>query len=508
MRRFFAPVILGLSALGLAVPHAYAQAGPVVTLLPASQTASAGEGATAVAIKFKAISTFAQPAYPDVQFDHSQLVQIGDLSSPIAGTYRAAFNTVPNLPGGTTTGTVTFRLCSDNPCTQEYPGTAQTFTYTINVTLRDWVTFQRDAGHSGYVHASYSGVVKHRWVWQPANTNFITSLATRGSAIYTMAIDPTGAGTVVSLDMFGAQRWNYPLGHVTGGGAPAIVGDKVVIPWMVTSSFNNPLTVLNASDGTVAVANLTFPAQWSQFLPLTPYGDNAYMAGGYFGNQVTNYDLAAGQASWTSNGLGAITWDGQTPAVDSQYVYYYSGHYLDAFDRITGTRLHSTADPFFSFSSYSYPGAPMLGSGGDVIAYSGASYYRPLVKFPATGAASILGADTGYNTPPAIANGVIYAADGTHLNAISEADGSILWSWTQPGYETGVNNFKYNIIVTDTLLFVSTDRYLYAVSLTDPAHGLVWSAPTPGYIAISKDNLLLVNTVLNGKVSLVAYSLK
>jgi len=56
------------------------------------------------------------------------------------------------------------------------------------------------------------------------------------------------------------------------------------------------------------------------------------------------------------------------------------------------------------------------------------------------------------------------------------------------------------------------DRWLgsfqRAISLTDPAHGLVWSAPTPGTIAISKDNLLLVNAVLNGKQTLIAYSLK
>jgi hypothetical protein len=65
-----------------------------------------------------------------------------------------------------------------------------------------------------------------------------------------------------------------------------------------------------------------------------------------------------------------------------------------------------------------------------------------------------------------------------------------------------------NIVATDTLIFASTQSKLYAISATDPAHPVVWSAATPGNIAISRDGLLLVTTMLGGSPALVAYSLK
>jgi len=80
------------------------------------------------------------------------------------------------------------------------------------------------------------------------------------------------------------------------------------------------------------------------------------------------------------------------------------------------------------------------------------------------------------------------------------------WSWTPPPDDgTPVNG---NIIATDTLIFVSTQMKLYAISATDPAHPTIWSAFTPGEIAISRDGLLLVTTKLNGSPVLVAYNLR
>ena len=89
---------------------------------------------------------------------------------------------------------------------------------------------------------------------------------------------------------------------------------------------------------------------------------------------------------------------------------------------------------------------------------------------------------------------------------MNEADGALLWTWSPPADDLTV--LATNIIATDTLIFASTQSKLYAISATDPSHPVIWSAATPGAIAISRDNLLLVTTTLNGNPALVAYSVK
>jgi len=504
--RVLVAVIAALGALG-AGP---AMADPAPTILyPASQTASVTEGATDTTIKFVAVTpAYGEPLFPNVQFDPAKLTQTGPIAMSAPNTWRAAFKSVATLPGGVTTGTITFRMCRDNPCTQPVAGTEQVFTYTISVELKDWVTYQRDAGHSGYVHASYTGVIKKRWVWQPAGTWELYPVATRGSAIFLARADSTGT-TIVSLSMLGAPNWVYPVDYLPYTGGAAVSGDKIYVPSITRSSNDNPITTLNADTGAASTPTMTFDSQFSPLSAPTPFGDSLYVAAGHDGNEVIAYDLAAGTRRWSSYGQGAWIWGGETPAVDSGHVYYFSGGYLDIFDRATGQPTASIANPNYDFGSHYYPGAPMLGTGGNVILINGITGQRPLVKFTPAGDAVQLGSGT-YKAPPAFANGVVYAAgtqNGTpHLDAVNEADGAILWTWSPPADDQTI--IINNVIVTDTLIFASTQSKLYAISATDPAHPVVWSAATPGNIVISRDNLLLVTTVLNGNPALVAYSLK
>lgn len=509
-------VVFGMIAALVAAGAAPVMAQTTPTLFPSTQTASVTEGATDTAVQFDAVTPgYDKPLFPDVQFDSAKLTQDGPISSAAPNTYHAAFKTVATLPGGVTTGTITFRMCRDSPCTRPWPGTEQVFTYTINVALKDWVTYQRDAGHSGYVHASYAGVIKKRWVWQPSSTYRFTRVATKGSTILVGSEDNRGPTSVVALTMQGAPIWVSPIGLAPWVGQPAVSGDTVYFPSIPVSGNDNPISAFDVATGAPVTPAITFDSQYSPLLAPTPFGDSLYVAAGYNGNEVISYDLAAGTRRWTSYGQGAWIWGGETPAVDDGHVYYYSGGYVDFFDRATGQRTMSIRDPNYDFASHSgssdhyYYSAPMLGTGGNVILPNDAAGQVPLVKFTPAGVATQLGSGT-YQAPPAFANGVIYAAgtqNGTaHLEAVNEADGAILWTWSPPADDqTSVTD---NVIATDTLIFVSTLSKLYAVSATDPAHPVVWSAATPGSIAISRDSLLLVTTTLNGHAALVAYSVK
>lgn len=92
-------------------------------------------------------------------------------------------------------------------------------------------------------------------------------------------------------------------------------------------------------------------------------------------------------------------------------------------------------------------------------------------------------------THPATAKGVVYAGSNApqSFDAIDEVTGQILWSWVPQPPDL---RFHRNVVVTDNLVFVSTDRAVYALDLT--TRQPVWSYPTPGMLAISGGGTLYI----------------
>jgi hypothetical protein len=164
-------------------------------------------------------------------------------------------------------------------------------------------------------------------------------------------------------------------------------------------------------------------------------------------------------------------------AVDSNYAYYHSGVSLEVWNRRTGLAVASIEDPFGSDSGYSYHGAPMIGSRDNVVSFAGDAFsgtasssteqyeQRVLSSFNIKAKTFEWATGNAYLTAPAVANGVIYAArnEPMALDAMDESTGEVLWSWTPAG--AGDESFHHNIVVTQNLLFVSTDRAVYALDL-------------------------------------------
>jgi outer membrane protein assembly factor BamB len=95
-----------------------------------------------------------------------------------------------------------------------------------------------------------------------------------------------------------------------------------------------------------------------------------------------------------------------------------------------------------------------------------------------------------YTNHPAVAKGVVYATSNETrtLDALDEATGRLLWSWTPPEQ----SDFIGNVVVTDNVVLASTSTRIYAIDLV--THNYVWSAPTPGTMSISADRMLFVST--------------
>ena len=75
------------------------------------------------------------------------------------------------------------------------------------------------------------------------------------------------------------------------------------------------------------------------------------------------------------------------------------------------------------------------------------------------------------------------------MDAIDEASGKVLWSWTPPGAGEA---FHRNIIATRNLLFFSTDQQVYALDLASKK--VVWTYPQPGMLALSANRTLYIAT--------------
>lgn len=154
---------------------------------------------------------------------------------------------------------------------------------------------------------------------------------------------------------------------------------------------------------------------------------------------------------------------------------------LSVFDRITGATVAT------------------LGSGHHVIAFSGGGFsgfaasnseqyeLRVLVNYDVEKKAVAWRTAGAYRTHPALGNGVIYAATATQFDAIGETDGKVLWSWALPATDTG---FHHNVVVTDSLVFVSGDNAVDAIDLK--THLPVWQYPKGGNLAISGGGILYI----------------
>jgi outer membrane protein assembly factor BamB len=93
-----------------------------------------------------------------------------------------------------------------------------------------------------------------------------------------------------------------------------------------------------------------------------------------------------------------------------------------------------------------------------------------------------------YPATPAYHAAIIYIANNNplQLEARSEADGSLLWSWTPPQDAY----FTSEVLITNNLAFICTNLATYAVDTQ--THELVWSYPLTGRLALSASGVLYI----------------
>ena len=192
--------------------------------------------------------------------------------------------------------------------------------------------------------------------------------------------------------------------------------------------------------------------------------------------------------------------DEWTPAVDADYAYAYIGGQtantpaqLNVLDRHTGALIASIEDDSYEWAGYRMQTAPVIGAAGSVTAVNvGNPFDNALLNFDTVGHAIRWSVSGGYTGTPGYRAGVLYAVNRQplQLEARSEADGALMWAWTPP--LASENSFVGDVLVTDNVVFVSTNEAVYGVSLT--THETVWSWPKSGRLSLSANGVLYIST--------------
>jgi len=429
---------------------------------------------------------------------------------PVSGSNfapTATFYFQTGLGAGTYTGNIELRLCQDLQCTSQYPGSPALLPYTVTVRAAtnltplaaiagagDWAMHQGNAGHTGYVPVTLQPArFNRRWKWTaPSEANDTRELSPVVVADGRVVFSTSGYFAASSLTALSEHdrsvQWNYDFGPIFRANPPAIGDGKI---FMATSGHSDTfMWSFNASSGTVA-SKVAFNSQWERYYAPTVSNGAVFTNGGSYGG-LLSFKASDGTQNWFA---GLPQYDQWTPAVDSSFAYAYMAGKLYAIATATGTTSFEIADPDSQSPSYSVMGAPLLGSANTVVTVNGRtmSPSNRLINFN-TASRSIRWSIAGrFLNDPAIANGVIYIANGTQFEARRESDGALQWSWTPPESNTSPFDGEFpssNVIVTANLAFVSTSSRTYAIDLATRRH--VWSYPQAGKLALSRNGVLYI----------------
>lgn len=222
---------------------------------------------------------------------------------------------------------------------------------------------------------------------------------------------------------------------------------------------------------------------------------SVYTNGGSYGGMLS-FRVADGTLNWFNGSL--LQFDQWTPAVDATHAYAFIGGRFFALDRVSGATIYSIVDANWSFGGYQQMSTPILAGAGTVIGINSRPLSGPvrpvhLINFDTVNRSIRWSLAGTFVSEPAVAKGVIYVANGTQLEARSQADGSLLWSWTpneRNAEPFGNGSQPSNVIVTDNLLFVSTVSSTYAIDLA--RRNVVWSFPRGGQLALSRSGILYI----------------
>lgn len=503
----------------------------VASATSGSASAQEGVAATVTFTVTAASSAITTPIVADLAYDKTVFASVTAVAGS-AGVYTVTATTVAGLAPGSYTSPITFRLCEDAGCSVVYTTSTVTYTTTLTVKPADWATYQGNSAHTGFVDVTLdASKFAKAWGWTlPAAGTYATainSVATGNGDVFVAKDDYNGNGYVYALnETDGSVVWTANLGNAVSESPPAYANGRVYVTVLTSGNGGNTLQ-LDAKTGAVlnrfafygAGNVLSAPVVANNQL-ITPFisQDPKQILAVFYIAVINSFALDGSNSAMQAGASGGSR-TSQAVAADATGLYYYSTpswerytDYMDVFDASNLTLKASISDTYAPSQPPSiggstvddgYYGAPVIADAKTVLSYSGADYSgvplssaeplnsRALVSFGRS--ANTLGwkSAASYLTTPAVAKGVVYLARNgpAVLDALDVSTGAVLWSWSAPAGDTA---FHRNVVVVNNLVFVSTDKAVYAIDLT--THQKVWSYAAAGQLAISSNLVLYIAT--------------
>lgn len=485
------------------------------TLTPATISGSyvAGYPKT-VSITAKQTVTFTGIAYIKLGADAAVLPSAPTLAVQADGTVRIDIVPSATVAAGRYTGKVTVNVCSDPNCNAQLAGSPMLVPYDFNVDApeggatafnltalgalagaADWETFQANASHTGLVPVTLDPAnFSARWTWVAPASNgqstLVSAVTISGGRVFVANGGGWINGTQHLLYALGERDgqpvWSHNFANLTYASVnpPAVSNGKVYLS--AGSQESTAMFAFDAASGT-QLFRTPMTSQWESYLAPTIFDATVYTDGGSYRGMYA-FDKTSGAQVFYANTLGQ--YDGWTPAVDANNAYAYVGGILYTLDRRTGARLGQVTDPTYQWSGYTNAGAPVLGAAGSVtVVNAGNTSTNAIVNYNTAAQTARWSIPGAYAGNPGYQGGTLFAVNNKpfQLEARSEADGALLWSWAPAAADT---RFVNDVVVTNNLVFVSTAAATYAIDRT--SHTIAWRYPAGGALALSANGVLYI----------------
>jgi hypothetical protein len=450
-------------------------------------------------------------------------------TTAVSGSPPSADFTVPvSLPdaAGGYSGSFTTTVCRDAACSMPLLNSSSTFNYQLYVAAAltdsslnatptlttlaalpgagDWSTQGGGAARAAYVPGTFdSSRFTLRWKWPlPSGKQYKLTQPTAAAGRVAISAQGTGGSADTSLfvldEATGALRWK-----VDG----AFSSQLYFSPPALTSSTLYTVTngtyaaTLRAYDAVTGSPQFATPVNSNFLNDLQPLlsGNSVVMAAGA-NSGVASLSLA-GQQQWLTYLPGSAYW---LPSSQGNTVFQYSNGLLALLNATTGATTSTITDAGWNSAYDSGPVSRVttVGDAGMVFVVD-----RGLAAFN-TASGSVGWSD---HTTTIQAVQTVAAQGGTlivlrqgplRVEARRQSDGAVLWSYKPifgsfPGSAgSGNSQFLSDPVLTDNLVFVSTDLGVYAI---DRQSGTArWFFGIPGSLAITPNGTLLISNPAAG----------
>ncbi len=424
------------------------------------------------------------------------------------GSFAVTLSTDAALAAGRHTGVLSVRVCPVADCAQQHAGSPVQLPYDITVGtpvnltalsriagVADWETHQGNAAHTGHAPITLDATrfsTRWRWIASDAGVKLSPPVAANGLVYVTTSGFFAPISRLLAIaEADASERWSYNFGAVFAANSPAVSAGAVFVA--TSGHEHTAMWSFGASDGALRFRT-PFGAQWEHYYPPTVVDGAVYANGGAYGG-LLRFDASTGTNAWFTS---LQQYDQWTPAIDASYAYTNMGGRVTVLKRADGEIVNEFALDGFNFLAWSSHAVTVLTGNRQLLSRSGSglAFNSPAntLSLIDTALGTTPWSVTGpFATDPVVAKGLVYIANASplQLEARSLATGQVQWTW--PLSDPADSAFLGNLLVTDSHVFVSTNRRTYAIDLT--RHTAAWTYAKPAHKAISANGVLYLSTL-------------